>query len=92
MNTFSRASLLLLLALAGSCQSNNDAATVAADLNSSNPAVVEQARRVQLLEGQIKQQEAVIEAEKTKLEAMQQQLAGVRQTLEGVKKEDRAAQ
>jgi septal ring factor EnvC (AmiA/AmiB activator) len=87
----SASALLVLIGLAfTSCQSTGDTSSVAADLNSTNPAVAAQAQRVQELEGQVKQQEAVIDAEKSKLEAMRQQLEGAKQTLEGVKKEVRA--
>ena len=91
MPTFSFSSALLLAgALAfSSCQSGAEA-PVAADLNSANPAVAEQARKVQELSTQIAQQKAVIETEKTKLTAMEQQLAGSQQNLEGLKKEVQA--
>ena len=88
------ASLLLLLGLVlGGCQSNDTPtdAGVAADLNSSNPAVVAQAQKVQQLMSQVKQQEAVIDAEKTKLDALKQQLAGSQQNLDGLRKEVQAA-
>ncbi|MDQ2794315.1 MAG: hypothetical protein M3Y12_09965 [Bacteroidota bacterium] len=91
MPTFSFSNALLLagvLAFSG-CQSGNEA-PVAADLNSANPAVAEQARKVQELSTQIAQQKAVIETEKNKLTAMEQQLAGSRQNLEGLKKEVQA--
>ena len=83
--------LLLGLALTG-CQSNEPAvdSAVAADLNSSNPAVVGQAQKVQQLMSQVKQQEAVIDAEKAKLDALQQQLAGSQQNLDGLRKEVQA--
>ena len=85
--------LALLLGLAfGGCQSNDTLpdSAVAADLNSSNPAVVAQAQKVQQLMTQIKQQEAVINAEKAKLDALKQQLAGSQQNLDGLKKEAQA--
>ena len=91
MPTSSFAAALLLagtLAL-GSCQSSPDA-PVAADLNSANPAVAEQARKVQELTTQIDRQKAVIETEKTKLTALQQQLEGSQQNLDGLKKEVQA--
>ncbi|MFC6223027.1 hypothetical protein ACFP2F_07230 [Hymenobacter artigasi] len=91
MSTSSFSSILLLvgtLALAG-CQSGTEA-PVAADLNSANPAVAEQARKVQELTTQIAQQKAVIETEKNKLTAMEQQLEGSKQNLEGIKKEVQA--
>lgn len=92
-NFLSPTALLLVcgLTFASSCQSNSETSSVAADLNSPNPAVSMQAQRVQQLEGEVKQQEAVIDAEKSKLEAMRQQLEGAKQTLEGVKKEAQAA-
>ena len=83
--------LLLLLGLASaSCQSGNPDASIAADLNSTNPAVATQAQKVQQLVGQIKQQEAVIDADKQKLKALQQQLDGAKENLEGVKKQVQA--
>ena len=91
MPTFSFSHALLLagaLAFSG-CQSGAEA-PVAADLNSANPAIAEQARKVQELTTQIAQQKAVIETEKTKLTAMEQQLAGSQQNLEGLKKEVQA--
>lgn len=91
MNSISFSSALFLagaLALA-SCQSGADT-PVAADLNSANPAVAEQARKVQELSTQVAQQKAVIETEKTKLTAIQQQLEGAKQNLEGIKKEVQA--
>ena len=78
------------LAFAG-CQANSDAdAPVAADLNSANPAIAEQARKVQELTSALERQKALIETEKTKLTAMEQQLDGSRQNLDGLKKEVRA--
>lgn len=91
--TFSPRALawLLLTGLAGAgCQSENPDTSVAADLNSSRPAVVAQARKVQSLAGQLKQQEAVIDAEKAKLEALRQQFEGAQQNLKGLKKEAQA--
>ena len=91
MPAFSLSNALLLagaLAFSG-CQSEADA-PVAADLNSANPAVAEQARKVQELTTQVAQQKAVIETEKTKLTAIEQQLAGAKQNLEGLKKEVQA--
>lgn len=91
MNTFSFSGILLLagaLAFTG-CQSGTEA-PVAADLNSANPAVAEQARKVQELTTQVAQQKAVIETEKNKLTAIEQQLAGSQQNLEGIKKEVQA--
>lgn len=93
--TFSPRALgwLLIVGLAGAgCQSGTADTSVAADLNSSSPAVAAQAQKVQALTGQLKQQEAVIEAEKAKLEALHQQLDGARQNLEGLKKEAQTAQ
>lgn len=72
-----------------SCQSGPDA-SVAADLNSANPAVAAQARKVQELTSQVERQKAVIEAEKTKLTGIEQQLDGARQNLAGIKKEMQA--
>ncbi|GAA3968911.1 hypothetical protein [Hymenobacter antarcticus] len=91
MPTFSFSHTLLLVsafALA-SCQSGADT-PVATDLNSTNPAVAEQARKVQELSTQIERQKAVIETEKAKLTAIEQQLEGSRQNLEGIKKEVQA--
>lgn len=91
MPTFSSTTVWLLVsALAfSSCQSGADT-PVAADLSSANPAVAEQARKVQELSTQITKQQSVIENEKTKLTAIKQQLDGARQNLEGIKKEVRA--
>jgi len=91
MPTFSSAvALLLVSALAfTSCQSGTEV-PVAADLNSANPAVAEQARKVQELTSQVERQKAVIETDKTKLAAIEQQLDGARQNLDGIKKEVRA--
>ena len=84
------AALLLGSSLAfTSCQSGTDA-PVAADLNSANPAVAGQARKVQELTSQLARQKATIETEKTKLTAMQQQLDGAKQNLDGLKKEAQA--
>lgn len=80
--------LLLGLLLAG-CHAETP---LAADLNSSTPAIAAQAGKVQALTTQLEQQKAVIEAEKAKLAAMQQQLDGSRQNLEGLKKEMGPAQ
>ena len=91
MPTFPFAATLLLASTLAftSCQSGNET-PVAADLNSANPAVAEQAGKVQELSTQIERQKAVIETEKTKLTALQQQLDGARQNLEGIKKEVQA--
>ncbi len=84
------AALLLCLA-AAACQSDNSA-DLAADLNSSNPAVAAQAGKVQQLQVQLEQQQATIEAEKQKLQAMQQQLDGARENLTGLKRQTAATQ
>lgn len=76
------------LALAG-CQSALDA-PVAADLNSTYPAVAAQAQKVQELTSQVERQKAVIETEKQKLAGIEQQLEGARQNLSGIKKEVQA--
>lgn len=91
MSTFpAAAAWLLVSALAfTSCQSGTET-PVAADLNSANPAVAEQARKVQELSTQVERQKAIIETEKTKLTALEQQLDGARQNLDGIKKEVRA--
>lgn len=91
MNTSSFFSLLLLVGAfaVASCQPEAET-PIAADLNSANPAVAEQARKVQVLSTQIAQQKAVIETEKAKLTAIEQQLAGSQQNLEGIKKEVQA--
>lgn len=94
MTLTSRACTWLLLvgltvASAG-CQSGPSDADLAADLNSSNPAVAAQAQKVQQLTGQLKQQEAVIEAEKAKLDALRLQIKGAQQNLEGLRKEAQA--
>lgn len=86
--SFTAASLLLsALALSG-CQS--DGAPVASDLNSSNPEVAAQARKVQELLTEVDRQKAVIEADKAKLTAIEQQLEGSRQNLDGLKKQVQA--
>ncbi|OGX90386.1 hypothetical protein BEN49_06885 [Hymenobacter coccineus] len=72
-----------------SCQSDTEA-PVAADLNSANPAVAEQARKVQELSTQIARQKAVIETEQAKLTALEQQLQGSQQNLDGIKNEVKA--
>ncbi|MDF7813846.1 hypothetical protein [Hymenobacter sp. YC55] len=72
------------------CQSRPNAETVAADLNSTNPALAAQAQKVQQLQGQLEQQEAVIEAEKRKLAALKLQLEGAEQNLEGVRRQSQA--
>ncbi|TFZ66170.1 hypothetical protein E4631_13895 [Hymenobacter sp. UV11] len=85
----SAAALWLLSALAlSSCQSDN--APVANDLNSSNPEVATQARKVQELLTEVDRQKAVIEADKAKLTAIEQQLEGSRQNLDGLKKQVQA--
>ena len=86
------ATLLLLGSLAfGGCQSSGtDNAPLASDLNSSNPAIAEQARKVQSLLTEMDQQKARIQAEQDKLTALQQQVEGSRQTLEGLKKQAQA--
>lgn len=91
MPTFPSAAGLLLGGVLAftSCQPAAEV-PVATDLNSANPAVAEQARKVQGLSTQIARQQAVIETEKTKLTALQQQLDGARQNLDGIKKEVRA--
>ena len=87
----SAAALLLLSALAFSgCQSNDANAPLAGDLNSSNPAIAEQARKVQTLLTEMDQQKARIQAEQDKLTALQQQLEGSRQNLEGLRKQAQA--
>lgn len=81
--------LLLLSTLAGAaCQAND--APVAADLNSANPAVAEQARKVQELTSQVARQHAVIEAEEKRLQALEQQLKGAQENLTGLKQEVKA--
>lgn len=83
------APILLLVALAGSgCHSTTTDEAVAADLNSSNPAVAEQARRVQQLTTEIHRQEAVIASEQEKLAALNQQLSGANEQLEGIKRQN----
>ncbi|AMR28006.1 hypothetical protein A0257_13505 [Hymenobacter psoromatis] len=85
------AALLLLSTLAfSSCQSGADNAPLASDLNSSNPAIAEQARKVQSLVTEMDQQKARIKAEQDKLTALQQQLEGSQQNLEGLKKQAQA--
>ena len=85
------AALLLLSTLAFSgCQSDAGNAPLASDLNSSNPAIAEQARKVQSLLTEMDQQKARIQAEQDKLTALQQQLEGSRQNLEGLKKQAQA--
>lgn len=87
----SAAALLLLGTLAfGGCQSGDTNAPLASDLNSSNPAIAEQARKVQTLLTEMDQQKARIQAEQDKLTALQQQLDGSRQNLEGLKKQAQA--
>ncbi len=87
----SAATLLLLGTLAfGGCQSDNNNAPLASDLNSSNPAIAEQARKVQSLLTEMDQQKARIQAEQDKLTALQQQVEGSRQNLEGLKKQAQA--
>lgn len=75
--------LLVGLLLAG-CQSDEP---LAADLNSTTPAIAVQAGKVQALTTQFDQQKATIAAEKAKLTAIQEQLDGARQNLAGLKKE-----
>ncbi|MEJ7659773.1 MAG: hypothetical protein WKG07_09170 [Hymenobacter sp.] len=72
----SAAALLLLGTLAfGGCQSDaGNSAPLASDLNSSNPAIAEQARKVQSLLTEMDQQKARIQAEQDKLTALQQQV------------------
>jgi septal ring factor EnvC (AmiA/AmiB activator) len=89
ISSFAINSLIVGTLLLGGCQSSTEA-PVAADLNSANPAVAEQARKVQELTTQIERQKAVIETEKTKLTALQQQLEGSQQNLDGLKKEMQA--
>ncbi len=88
----SAATLLLLGTLAlGGCQSSDtNNAPLASDLNSSNPAIAEQARKVQTLLTEMDQQKARIQAEQDKLTALQQQIDGSRQNLEGLKKQAQA--
>ncbi|WP_152559759.1 hypothetical protein [Hymenobacter sp. IS2118] len=91
MPTFPSTTALLLscaLAFTG-CQSGTET-PVATDLNSANPAVAEQARKVQELMTQIERQKAVIKTEETKLTALQQQLDGSVENLDGIKKEIQA--
>ena len=92
MRTSSFAATLLLASafVFTSCQSGDDGPPVAADLNSANPHIAEQARKVQELISQLERQKATIETEKNKLTAMQQQLEGARQNLDGIKKEVQA--
>ncbi|TDN36666.1 hypothetical protein A8B98_08260 [Hymenobacter sp. UV11] len=63
---------------------------MANDLNSSNPEVATQARKVQELLTEVDRQKAVIEADKAKLTAIEQQLEGSRQNLDGLKKQVQA--
>ena len=87
----SAAALLLLSTVAFSgCQSDAGNAPLASDLNSSNPAIAEQARKVQTLLTEMDQQKARIQAEQDKLTALQQQVEGSRQNLEGLKKQAQA--
>jgi hypothetical protein len=78
---------LLADAVAGGCSFGN---SLTSDLNSNNPAVVEQAQRVQALEQQVRQQKAVSDAEKQKLEGLKQQLNGAKQNLRGIKTQAKA--
>ena len=55
------------------------------DVNSNNPVVAEQARRVQDLESEIDSQERIVDAEKAKLKSMEYQLKAAKQELKARK-------
>ncbi|SFQ47224.1 hypothetical protein [Hymenobacter arizonensis] len=81
------ASLLLTGSVLSSCSIGN---SLTSDLNSNNPAIAEQAQRVQALEQQMRQQKAISDAEKQKLEGLKQQLDGAKQNLRGIKTQAKA--
>jgi 5-bromo-4-chloroindolyl phosphate hydrolysis protein len=82
------ACFLLFGSIMSSCSLGNSLTT---DLNSSNPAIAEQAQRVQSLEQQVRQQESVTETEKQRLEGLKQQLEGAKQNLKGLKTQAKAS-
>lgn len=57
------------------------------DVNSPNPLIAEQARRVNELEGQYNQQKTVVSSEKTKLKSIDYQLKSARQELKARKQQ-----
>lgn len=78
---------LLATTLLGSCSIGN---SVAQDTNSSNPTLAAQAQKVQALQQQVKDQEAITDTEKTKLDALKQQLKGAEENLKGVRTQAKA--
>lgn len=79
-------SFLAVLLLAGTTLSGcSSSRNITNDVNSSNPAIAEQARKVEALQSQVQEQSRVTEAEETKLKALRQQLAGAESNLKGVK-------
>ncbi|WP_426060784.1 hypothetical protein [Hymenobacter sp. B1770] len=81
------ASVLLAGSTLSGCSLGN---SLTSDLNSNNPAIVEQAQRVQALEQEMRQQKAISDAEKQKLEGLKQQLEGAKQNLKGIKTQAKA--
>lgn len=78
---------LFAAALLGSCSMGS---SISADTNSNNPAVAQQAQKIQELRDQVKTQKAVSDAEKQKLNGLEQQLKGAEQNLKGLKTEAKA--
>lgn len=78
---------LLATTLLGACSLGS---SVASDTNSNNPAVAQQALKIQELQAQVKAQKAVSDMEKQKLNGLEQQLKGAEQNLKGVKTQAKA--
>lgn len=74
--------LLLASAVFSSCSSSRN---INNDVNSSNPMVAEQAKKVESLQSQVRDQNQVVNTEKSKLKALKQQLDGAESNLKGIK-------
>ncbi|OGX88687.1 hypothetical protein [Hymenobacter glacialis] len=64
--------------------------SISSDTNSNNPAVAQQAQKIQELRAQVKAQKEISDAEKQKLNGLEQQLKGAEQNLKGVKTQAKA--
>ena len=75
----------LLFATASALSSCSLGRSINNDINSSNPAISQQAQKVEYLQTQVKDQQKIVDTEKSKLDGLEQQLAGAKQNLKGVK-------
>ncbi|NML63930.1 hypothetical protein HHL22_01815 [Hymenobacter sp. RP-2-7] len=82
-----RYSLRFVTLLAAASCSLGSCSVFRSDVNSPNPIIAEQARRVQDLENQRNSQEAVVNSEKAKLKAIDYQIKSAKQELKARKQQ-----